>query len=152
MKSALMVFVSILGLAGCATSDEFREGDVVIESPWARSSAGRTATGVVYLRLSNLAAEPEQLLAVTTPIAAGASVHRTMREHGMMSMQPLQALALAANETVSLEPGGLHIMLMQLSSPLAEGETFPMTLSFERAGAIDIQVTVGGAGAMSAHE
>lgn len=152
MKSALLAFALILDLAGCATADDVRRGDVVIEKAWARASAGRTATGVVYLRLSNLGATPEQLIAVATPVAVEAAVHETTREHGMMSMRPVKSVELPAKQVVLLEPGGLHIMLMHLSSPLVEGEMFPMTLTFRRAGTMAIQVEVRSVAAMGAQE
>jgi copper(I)-binding protein len=148
----LLTVALVLDLAGCAAADEFRAGDVAVVAPWARASAGRTATGVVYVGLSNLGDESEQLISVATPVAAEAAVHETSREHGMMSMRPLKSVELPANEIIRLEPGGLHIMLTHLSSPLVEGETFPMTLTFRRAGTIGIQVEVRGVGAMGDHE
>lgn len=152
MKSVLLALSLIFDMAGCATRDDVRKGDVVIERAWARASAGRTATGVVYVRLSNRGATPEQLIAVATPIAAEAAVHQTTREHGMMSMRKVKSVELPAKQVVLLEPGGLHIMLMRLSSPLVEGETFPMTLTFKRAGRMAIQVEVRGVGAMGAQQ
>ncbi len=143
-----LILLLILGLVGCAAEREFRAGDVVVEAPWARASAGRTATGVVYAGLSNHGAEPEQLISLSTPVADGATVHETIREGGMVSMRAVGSLELLPEKNTALEPGGLHIMLTHLSSPLVEGETFPMTLTFRRVGTVEIQVSVRGVGAM----
>ena len=148
MKSVLFAFVLILDFAGCSAADEFREGDIVVDAPWARASAGRVATGVVYARLANRGARSDKLISVATPIAAEASVHETVREDGMMSMRPLEFVEIPASKVTPLEPGALHIMLKHLSSPLVQGETFGMTLTFARAGLIEIEVDVRGVAAM----
>jgi hypothetical protein len=142
-----LALATILLLAACASADEPDAAKVEVESPWARASAGQTAAGVVYIRLSNRAAEPDRLASLSTPVAEKASVHETKREGDMVSMRPVASLALPANETVALEPGGLHIMLMRLRAPLVEGEVFPMTLGFEKAPSVSIQVEVHALGA-----
>ncbi len=148
MKRLLLAFVLALAGVGFAAAAEFRGGDIAVERPWARASAGRSATGVVYLRMSNRGSDPEQLIAIATPAAADASLHETVREDGTMSMRELESVVLPAGGSVSLQPGGMHIMLMRLKSPLLEGESFPMTLTFEGAGRIDVRVEVRGVGAM----
>lgn len=151
MKLLLLSSALILGITGCAGIDGFRQGGVLVETPWARATAGRTATGVVYVRLRNLGAAPERLISIATPVAAEAAVHETTREHGMMSMRRVNSVELPADGVVLLKPGGLHIMLMRLRAPLEEGETFPMTLTFKRAGPVTIQVEVRAVGAISPH-
>jgi copper(I)-binding protein len=149
MKSVVFAFVLILDFVGCSAADEFRGGDIVIDAPWARASAGRVATGVVYARLTNRGAKSDKLIAVAAHIAAEAAVHETVREDGMMSMRPLELVEIPASKVTLFEPGALHIMLKHLSSPLVHGETFGMTLTFERAGKIEIEVDVRGVGAMA---
>ena len=151
MRLLSLGFALMLGITGCTGVDGFREGDIQIETPWARATAGRTATAVAYVRLRNLGAEPQRLISVATPIAAEAALHETTREQGMMSMRKVKTVELPGNGVIHLKPGGLHIMLMRLRSPLEEGETFPLTLTFERTGPIEIQVDVQGVGATSVH-
>ncbi|MAG32039.1 MAG: hypothetical protein CL908_14245 [Deltaproteobacteria bacterium] len=152
MKSVLLALVCISGLVACSDVSGSGEGQVVVAMPWARASAGPVKTGVVYARLSNEGAEADQLISLSTPVAAEAVVHEVVRERNMISMRPLETVTIPAGEVVELEPGGLHVMLMQLRSPLVEGETFPMTFSFERAGAITVRVEVKGIAAMGAHD
>ncbi|MEH6387383.1 MAG: copper chaperone PCu(A)C [Pseudomonas profundi] len=61
---------------------------------------------------------------------------------GLMKMQKAADLSIDADESVTLEPGGYHIMLINLQQPLVDGEKFPMTLRFEQAGTVDVEVAV----------
>ena len=84
------------------------------------------------------------------PAAAAAELHQTTNENGVMHMLPLpDGLALPAGQGVTLAPGGLHVMLMGLRHPLKQGETLALTLTFEHAAPVTVQVPVQAAGASS---
>lgn len=132
-----------------AVAHEYEIGQLTIEHPWARASAGNAKTGAAFLTIVSGAAEPDRLLSVSTPAAASAELHaHTMESDGVMKMRAVEAVELAPGATTRLAPGGFHIMLMGLTERLVEGATFPLTLQFEQAGELTVEVTVESVAAM----
>ncbi len=126
-----------------AAAHEYKVGQLTIEHPWARASAGNARTGAAFLTVVSAAAEPDRLLSASTPAAASAELHTHMMESdGVMKMRAVEAVELAPGAATRLAPGGFHIMLMGLTGPLLEDTTFPLTLRFERAGEITVDVMV----------
>lgn len=138
----------VLGLLGPALADQFAAGDLTIDSPWARATAGPAATGAVYLTLTNHGAQTDRLVATETPVAARAELHAHVMDGNVMKMRRLDAIEVAPGTPTVLAPGGLHIMLTGLTRPLKEGETFPLILTFDRTGPVEVMVEVQGLGAM----
>jgi copper(I)-binding protein len=138
----------IAGLAGGALAGEVTVlGPLEIDRPWARASIGTGRPSAAYLTIRNTGAEPDRLIAVETPVAARADVHEMAEEGGTMKMRPPGPLEIPPGGEVRLEPGGLHIMLMQLRAPLAQGGEVPLTLLFEKAGEVTVNAPVGPIGA-----
>jgi periplasmic copper chaperone A len=121
-------------------------GEVVIASPWTRA-AGQGQNGAGYLTLRNTGAAGDRLVAAESPAARVVELHTHIREGEVMRMRPVDAIALPPGQTVRLEPGGLHLMLIGLARPLARGESVPVTLRFERSGSVEIRLAVEAAGA-----
>ncbi len=147
-------FLSILGLllalaATPAAAEDFKLGQIHIDQPWARASIGQVKAGAAYMTLVNQGDEVDRLLLVDTPVAKRAELHTHLMEGGVMKMRQVQAIEIAPGEPTVLAPGGLHVMLMGLTAPLVEGDSFPMTLAFDKAGTVEIKVTVEGATAMA---
>ena len=116
-----------------------------VNNAWARATAGKADTGVAYVAIQSPTAD--RLVSLSTPVAKKAELH-TMSMQGMvMKMRPLSELDIPARQPVTLKPGGDHIMLMGLNQPLRAGQTFPLTLDFEKAGSRSVTVTVEKAGA-----
>jgi copper(I)-binding protein len=116
-----------------------------VNNAWARATAGKADTGVAYAAIQSPTAD--RLVSLSTPAAKKAELH-TMSMQGMvMKMRPLSGLDIPAGQPVTLKPGGDHIMLMGLNQALRPGETFPLTLDFEKAGSRTVTVTVEKAGA-----
>lgn len=127
------VAATLVASAGLAGSQ-----DVVVESPWSRASIGTSRPGVAYMTLRNTGDEAVTLTGIATPIAMMPEIHETTTTgDGVSSMAP-------AGETVALEPGGLHAMLMQLQGALEEGDSFPLTLTFADGGVVTVEVPVLG--------
>ncbi|HMQ28304.1 MAG TPA: copper chaperone PCu(A)C [Acidimicrobiales bacterium] len=145
------------------------EDGLTIANPWARTSPMDTTYGAVYLELTS--ADGDALVGASVPedVAGVVEIHETvpvdeadgegmgdmdmseegsdtsettMAGMGQMTMQPIESLELPAGETVSLEPGGYHIMLIELVAPLETGEEIEVTLTFESAGERTITVPV----------
>lgn len=144
-----LAFAVLAGFSGLATAAEFTAGELRIEQPWARASATQNAkAGAAYFTLVNLGAEADRLIGVATPRAKMASLHHSVMDQGVMKMLPVAAIEVSPGEPAVLRPGGLHVMLMGLKAPLIEGESFPLTLTFEKAGSIEIEVMIQGPAAM----
>lgn len=130
---------------------EFKFGEVAVATPWARATIGAGRTGVAFLTIHNRGVAPDRLVAASTPIARRAALHGHEIDAGVMKMRPVAAIPIAPDSTVTLAPGGLHIMLTGLRYRLSEGSSFPLTLTFEGAGSATIRVDVRSATARSGH-
>ncbi len=102
--------------------------DVTIDSPWIRGTVpGQSVTGAFMTIRST---EATALVRVESPAAESLQVHRTAMVDGMMSMEPVESLAVPAHGSVALEPGGFHVMLVGLRTSLHAGDKVPLTLTF----------------------
>ena len=137
IAAVLAVMATPAGLAGQA-----EPGGLRIERPWARASIGAAKAGAAYLTIVNHGEAVDRLIGTATPAAEHAALHSHLMEGGVMRMRPLEAVEVAPGEPTVLAPGGLHVMLMGLRRPLREGETFPLMLTFQGAGTIEVEVMV----------
>ena len=149
--AALLLVLAVVGTS-CGG-----DSGVSVEKPWARNSPMMATAGAIYMDLE--AAEDDRLIgaSVDISIAGKVEIHETammddsmseegsMGEEGQMgamTMREVGEIALPAGTTVNLEPGGLHIMLLDVATPLELGEKFDVTLSFENAGEKVVEVEV----------
>mgnify|MGYP001333973401 CR=1 FL=1 len=138
----LALLAALAGFAGLAAAHEIRAADLVIEHPWARASIGAARTGAAYMTIRNEGTAPDRLVAAASEVAETAELHTHVAEGDVMRMRPVAAIEIPPGGAVELRPGGLHLMLMGLRAPLREDEVFPATLTFERAGAVKIEIVV----------
>jgi periplasmic copper chaperone A len=129
-------------LAGAAPAQEHHRGMIEIDHAWARATPPAAKTGAAYIEIRNTGPDPDRVLAVTTPVAEKAEVHKTEREGDILRMREIFVLEVPGNDKALLQPGGLHIMLTGLKEPLRAGSEFPLTLRFEKAGPIEIEVHI----------
>jgi copper(I)-binding protein len=143
-----MVGRKLLAVAAClvvASSALAQTGQLEVSSAWARATPAKAENGVAYLTIRS--PTPDRLVSVSSPVAKKAELH-TMEMAGMvMKMRPLPGLDIPAGQPLTLKPSGEHIMLMGLNGPLREGQSFPLTLIFEKAGAREVTVAVEKPGA-----
>lgn len=118
---------------------------ISIEASWTRA-AGQGAQGAGYLTIRNSGAD-DRLLAATSPAATRLELHNVLRDGEVMRMREVDAIPVPARGAVTLRPGGLHLMMIGLTRPLAAGESVPITLRFERAGEVQATLAVQAAGA-----
>jgi copper(I)-binding protein len=120
---------------------------IKVEQVWSRAAmAGHE--GVAYMTITN-SGPADSLTGVSTPVAAMADLHHTINDNGVMKMRPVQSLPIDTGKPVTLAPNGYHIMLMNLKKALKEGDSFPITLTFQKAGKITATAIVEKAGAAS---
>jgi hypothetical protein len=140
MRPLLVAVLLAMPLAAFAD-----EAGIHVDHVWSRAAmAGHE--GAVYLTITDTGT-PDTLTGVTTPVAATADLHETINDHGVMKMRPVASLTIEPGKPVTLAPGGYHIMLMGLKQALKQGESFPVTLNFAKAGQVTATAMVEKAGA-----
>jgi copper(I)-binding protein len=130
-----------LGTAGGTLAQEYKKDHLVIENAWARTTIPNRP-GAAFLTIKNLGQGDDQLIAARAPSAARAELHSSGMEGGVMKMRKVEAVPVPSGAVAELKPGGFHIMLFGLAKPLTEGEEFPLTLTFEKAGDIALVIKV----------
>lgn len=140
--------MSLPGLVQSAAAHEQTLGNLVLHHAWARATPGGAKSGAAYVEIENKGDQPDKLLGAAADIAEMVEIHKMSMENDVMVMKPAGALDIPAHGKVELKPHGLHIMLMGLKHPLKEGDTFPVTLTFEKAGSVELQVVVDKVDAM----
>ena len=116
-----------------------------VSNAWARATPGKAENGAAYLTIQSPTAD--RLLSVSSPVAKKAELHTMSMEGMVMQMRPLADLDIPAGQPVTLKPGGQHVMLLGLDAPLREGQSFPLTLKFEKAGTRTVTVAIEKPGA-----
>lgn len=152
MRAPLSFLLLALGIFLPATAGAQETGAIRIEQPWARASIIASRPAAAYLTVINESEEPVRIIGFEAPVARQAEPHRMVAEDGRMTMRPAGVVEVASGRRLVLEPGGLHLMLMGLTEPLKEGETFPLTLRFEDGAPVTVTVPVLGIGAKGPKE
>ncbi len=141
MKSKIVIFVLLLAtmlVSACGTAS----GELTIQDAWARP-ANTGENGAAYFIIENGTASDDTLMSVSSDIATAAEVHMSMGDaNGVMSMQMQEAVTLPAGEPVEFKPGGLHVMLINLTRDLKPGETITLKFNFEETGNVVVEVPV----------
>ena len=131
-----------------AEADDFVTGTITVSDPWARATAPAVPTGAVYMTIRTSGSEPDRLVSASSPAADVVELHTVgLDDSGIMRMREIDVIEVEPLAATSLAPGGLHVMLIGLEAPLMQGERFPLTLTFETAGDLEISVAVTTAGA-----
>ncbi len=144
MRSKLLALgASLMLFSGAALA---QGSDVQITNAWARATPGGAQTAAAYVTVESPTGD--RLTGASTPAAQKTELHEMTMEGNVMKMRPVEGIDLPAGKPVTLKPGGYHIMLTGLAKPLKEGETFPLTLDFAKAGAKQVNVTVEKVGSM----
>lgn len=135
-RALTVVLLSVCCPAGVHASD------ITIDDPFARASAGSVKVGAAFMVVKNSGATDDALVGAESPVAARAELHTHIKDGEVMRMRQVSSIDVPAGGTVSLQPGGLHIMLIDLKQPLRQGETFPLSLTFAKAGTLAVDVPV----------
>ncbi len=137
-----------LAFGALITGQAHAAGPISIENGWSRATAAAQTVGGGFMTIVNAGKADDRLVSVTSPVAAEVQIHDMTMEEGVMRMRQLaDGLAVPADARVELKPRSLHLMFLQLTAPLADGQSFPVTLKFEKAGAVTTQFRVEAMGA-----
>lgn len=143
MKTNGLLAIALFIVAfGTVLSDgTAKTGDIEISNVWAMANDNVKEPGAVFLNITNKGG-PDKLLSMETPIAGLAQMHNSKMKGTKMRMRRMEAMDIPGGKTMEFKHGGTHVMLIKLKRPLKMGETFPLTLIFEKAGAITFDVPV----------
>jgi len=148
----LSVFAAVvfaLFIASASHAADVTAGTLKISSPWARATPKAASVGGGYMIITNTGSAPDRLIGGSTPISSKFEVHEMSMDNGVMKMRPVSGgLEIRPGQTVTLAPGGYHVMFVGLKDQLKEGEHFKATLEFAKAGKVDIDFTVEGIAAI----
>jgi uncharacterized protein YcnI len=119
-------------------------GDLEISGAFTRATLPNAPVGGGYLTISNKGTADDRLVSMSSDVAGSTQVHEMKMDGDVMKMTELpDGLVIPAGGTISLEPGGYHIMFMDLKQAFIEGESVAVTLTFEKAGSVEVQLPVG---------
>lgn len=140
------LIAAALLLAGSAHAHDYTLGVLKITHPWTRATPPGAAVGGGFMKIEN-AGPADRLISAQAGVSNVVELHTMMMEGNVMRMNKLErGIDLPGGKSVTLQPGGLHIMFIELKAPLKEGEKFPLKLKFEKAGEITVEVLVQGLG------
>ncbi len=131
-----------------AAAADYDIGSIHISQPWARATPKGAAAGAGYMTITNKGTTPDRLSCVSDDASKECQIHSMTMENGVMKMRPVEGgLEIKPGETVTLKPGGYHVMFVDLSHPLDEGKTITAKLKFEKAGTVDVAYPIAAIGA-----
>lgn len=138
----------VLLLAAPALAEEVKVDNLVITQAWSRATPGGAKVAGGFLTIENTGSTPDRLIGGTADVAGKFEIHEMAVSNGIMTMHELdKGLTIKPGKTVRLAPGSYHLMLMDLKSPLKQGDKVPVTLEFEKAGKVKLSFEVQGVGA-----
>ena len=140
-RLAISLFACVISLSVYA--HDYKLGALKIDHPYARATVPGQPSGGAYLSIENTGVGADKLLGATSPAAKSVEIHTMRMDGNVMKMREVGEVELQPMSTLTMAPGGgFHIMLMGLTKPLKVGDKFPMTLTFQKAGKIDVSVSV----------
>lgn len=143
MKQLRLVLLSLWVLAACNAGGD--GGGMVVDGVWGRVSPAAAQNSAFYMTITNNTSEDDALTAVRTAACGTTELHESfMQEEGVMGMRPVAdgMIAIPAGETAELQVGGLHVMCLDVAAPFEAGERIPLTLVFEKAGKMEVEVEI----------
>jgi copper(I)-binding protein len=145
-RLTLAALVAVLALPASAL--DYKLGAIEIVQPWTRATPPTAESGGGYLVVKNTGTTPDRLIAVKSPAADKVEIHEMKMDGNIMRMREVEkGIEIPPGATVELKPGGFHVMFMGLRAPFAKDAKVPLTLVFEKAGSIDVDLMVQAMGA-----
>jgi periplasmic copper chaperone A len=164
MKKLSSNAVSRHAIAGCAAlmapvllaqvqatpawAADYDVGSIHIGEPWARATPKGASAGAGYMTITNKGTAPDRVSCVSDDASGQCQIHSMTMEDGVMKMRPVEGgLEIKPGETVTLQPGGLHVMFVGLKHPLEQGQSIKATLKFDKAGTVEVAYPIAAIGA-----
>ncbi len=143
LKTIIISVVFCTLVASTSVAHDYNAGSIHIDHPWSRATPKGANIAGGYLVIENKGATPDRLIGGSSEIAGRFEIHEMTMESGVMKMRPLEkGIEIAPGKSVKFEPGGYHLMFLDLKQPPVEGKRFKGTLVFEKAGKVDVEFAV----------
>jgi periplasmic copper chaperone A len=142
---AFAITVTVGAIYSIAHSDahEMKIGELVIHHPWSRQPLPSADVAAGFMEITNNGKEDDRFVKATATISGNVQIHEMTMDNGVMKMKELKdGLVIPAGGTVTLKPGSFHLMFMDLKEKPVEGTAFEGTLTFEKAGTVDVDYDV----------
>jgi copper(I)-binding protein len=140
----LALAAAALAWSAAALAQEGGTGAITVEQAWSRPTAASMPNGAAYMVLRNAGSGADRLVAATSEVAERVEPHTHIIDaQGVAMMRPVEGIEIPAGGQAELKPGGLHLMLLGLRAPLADGASFPLRLRFAEAGEVEVAVAIG---------
>ena len=151
--AAALAVLGFVFAANATHAAQAEVGSITVENAWTRATPKGAKVGAGYLTIKNDGEAPDRLVSASVGFAGQTEMHQSSMVDGMMKMRPVAGgIEIPPKGTVTLGPGGYHLMFMQLTVPLNEGDSVSGELVFERAGKVDVVFKVLGMGAQGPGE
>ena len=149
MSISARILCALLALTpAAALAHSFTKGDITVGHPWARATAEGAAVGVGYVKITNTGKAADRLIGGSFDGAGALEIHEMKMDGDIMKMRQLnEGLEIAPGATVELKPSGNHLMFTGLKKQITEGPKLKGTLTFEKAGTIDVEFAIEPVGA-----
>jgi copper(I)-binding protein len=147
MPRLLLLAVAFAFAASTALAHDYKAGAIVIDHPWARATPRGASVGAGYFSLTNTGSTADRLIAASAAAAGRVELHEMTMVDGVMRMRPVRdGIELKPGQKIEFKSNAFHLMLVDLKEPLQQGQRFKGTLTFEKAGAVEIEFAVEGIG------
>ena len=149
---AAILALALSSLTGAAFAHEFNKGALELDHPWSRATPAGAKVAGGYVEIRNKGDAPDRLLSASAEIAGRTEIHQMSTRDGVMTMRAMpDGIEVPAKGTLVLEPGSYHFMFLELKRPLKKDEKFAGTLTFEKAGTVNVEFAVEAMGSTPAH-
>ena len=147
MRIPAAILVTLLALTGTAAAHDYEVGALTIKHPWSRATPKGASVAGGYMTITNTGTTPDRLIGGSVEAAKRFEIHEMSMEGGVMKMRELpKGLEIAPGATVELKPGSYHVMMMNLSKQFMQGDKVKGSLTFEKAGKVDVEFSVEAVG------
>jgi copper(I)-binding protein len=151
MNKGFVLGVALALMTGGALAYDYKLADLEIDQPWSRATPKGAKIASGYVKITNTGSTPDRLVGGTFALAGRFEIHEMSIERGVMKMRALKdGLEIKPGATVELKPGSYHLMFTDLTRALAKGDRVKGTLTFEKAGTVEVEYQVEAIGAASA--
>ena len=145
--TSLLLAAALVLLPSIACAHDYKAGAITINHPWARATPGGASVGAGYLTLTNTGTTPDRLIGATAAAAEHVDLHEMKMVDGVMRMRPVKdGIELKPGQRVEFKSNAFHLMMVDLKQPLQQGQRVKGTLTFEKAGTVEIEFAVEGIG------
>jgi copper(I)-binding protein len=147
MRIPAAILLTLLALTGTAAAHDYEVGSLTIKHPWSRATPKGASVAGGYMTITNTGTTPDRLVGGSVEAAKRFEIHEMSMEGGVMKMRELpKGLEIAPGATVELKPGSYHVMMMNLSKQFMQGDKVKGSLTFEKAGKVDVEFSVEAVG------